>query len=106
MKAKYYFGQTASGKLVAEDPVLPGCLNYERRKALKDDLEQGRIGRARWEKEYLQATKRPAAKAQPPTSLEFTLNHGDLVVMHGADMQRYHEVSSLFHNVQMGFEAD
>ena len=42
-------------------------------------------------KEAQQKTKTP--NSEPPVLLDLKLRHGDIVVMHGSDIQKYFEVS-------------
>jgi hypothetical protein len=92
MKDKYYNGCGTSKKPLANDPILPGCAKYGEKKALEKKLRDGNITEDEYEsrrREILATLKRK--EASPFCVLE--LNHGDLVVMHGLNLQKYYEVS-------------
>jgi hypothetical protein len=115
MKKKYYHGCNDKKVLIADDPILPGCENYENRRKLKDELEKSMRGldegeqkpganeedlrRAKqevqkaYEKEWLASHAR--IKSKPtfgPDVIKMQLNHGDMMVMHGVGLQKYYEV--------------
>ncbi|KAK2774206.1 hypothetical protein FQN53_003714 [Emmonsiellopsis sp. PD_33] len=114
MKAKYYLGRTKTGKPVAGDPVLPGCLMYEQRAELKRKLDDGEISLSEYEdlrQQLLQRkTNKKLVNKEQQSGIEVAdnhkgnkreaspfcvmqLNHGDLVVMHGPNLQKYYEHS-------------
>lgn len=95
MKDKYYNGCTASKKLVADDPILPGCAKYEEKKALEQEFKSGQIDQAEYAKRRAALVTSTKRRECPPMCV-MELNHGDLVVMHGALLQKYFEVSSPF----------
>jgi hypothetical protein len=90
MKDRHFLGYTRSGKYDPTGKVLPGCyLEAERR-----DLN------AKWGKipdeDFWALQKAMYANAKKKTRagviLTMQLSHGDVIVMHGADMQKYYEV--------------
>ncbi|PWY91529.1 hypothetical protein BO94DRAFT_573950 [Aspergillus sclerotioniger CBS 115572] len=92
MKYKYYHGYSKSKKVLSEDPVLEGCEDYARRQDLKSQLTDGSINQTT--DDELRSgplTKGRGGEASPCIKME--LNHGDLVVMHGKDLQKYYEHS-------------
>ena len=92
MKDKYYNGCGASKKPLVDDPILPGCAKYDEKEALQKQFRDGSITANEYEsgrKEILSTLKRK--EASPFCVME--LNHGDLVVMHGPNLQKYYEVS-------------
>ncbi|KAL4877622.1 hypothetical protein BJY04DRAFT_230589 [Aspergillus karnatakaensis] len=118
MKIKYYVGFTLVGtkkikKLLANDPILPGCYNYETRRILKDNLdkqlkelneERQKPGsdqqnltlkeaqiREQYEKDWLAAYNAEPHRGFPPTMVGMRLGHGDMMVMHGTGLQKYYE---------------
>jgi hypothetical protein len=93
MKATYFYGKTKAGKLLADDPVLPGCFEYEKRKELKE--LRGTISDVEYQKrrETLFSNIKFKKGANTVEVLNMRLKHGDMVVMHGADIQKYYEVS-------------
>ncbi|KAF3396404.1 hypothetical protein F1880_006750 [Penicillium rolfsii] len=92
MKGKYYFGVSHSNTPTPCDPVLSGCVQEEKRQSLKEDFEAGRITKDVYNKRRKAMLYRLDNK-QPPKLLTLELKHGDLVVMHGAKLQKYFEHS-------------
>lgn len=94
LKAKHHLGVSASG-IYTDAPPLPGSNAYASRLRHVDSLRE------------LKATESPAAyrarlKALPKElhlkttgnakdALKLVLGHGDVVLMHGAEVQRYYE---------------
>lgn len=91
MKDKYYNGFSASKKLVADDPILAGCAKYEDKKALERHLQNAQIDQAEYDKQRAALASGIKRRECPPMCV-MELNHGDLVVMHGALLQKYFEV--------------
>lgn len=91
MKAKYYFGVSNSNVPTPDDPVLSHCVKEEQRRSLKKDFEAGRITKDGYNSRR-KAMLHRLNKKQPPKLLTLELKHRDLVVMHGADLQKYYEV--------------
>lgn len=98
MKAKHYFGVTKTG-LYVEDKPIPGCLQYEARQATNEEL-QGLVStdRAAYKARVKELPDELGLKlkghASPVMSLH--LAHGDIVIMHGEEIQKYFEVNLLF----------
>ena len=107
MKSRYYTGLTGGGTYSPSDPVLPGCRLEGKRKKLNSLYGQisSEAFDAEVEKMYKEAkneVKKGARKGVEdgdendsginPTLLSMMLEHGDIVVMHGAEMQKYYEV--------------
>lgn len=92
MKDKYYNGCSAARKLVVDDPILAGCSKYEEKKALLQELQSGKIDHAEYDKRRAALVSSVKRRECPPMCV-MELNHGDLVVMHGALLQKYFEVS-------------
>jgi alkylated DNA repair dioxygenase AlkB len=95
MKARHYNGVSTAGVYDAAPP-LPGCTAYEARHAAQSSLST------------LQATNPAAYRARLKTlpkelklksgstardAMTLHLAHGDIVIMHGAQMQKYYEHS-------------
>lgn len=93
MKAKYYSGKTKGGKYDPTATVLPGCKGYQERIQL--NALYGKLPEKAFEEAKMAAYKKIGKIGNPPTLLTMLLNHGDMVVMHGADMQKYYEVRYL-----------
>ena len=92
MKYKYHNGASRAKKVLNDDPVLKGCQFEDERRELKDKFESGEITREEYEEQRKETFKqRKAGEAYPLIKME--LNHGDLVVMHGENLQKYYEVS-------------
>ena len=90
MKEKYYRGFSALRIPTKGDPVLPGCHMYEERAALAERYRDGEIDKDEHDSQLLKTV--PRANGNPPTTIEMQLHHGDLVVMHGENLQKYYEV--------------
>ncbi|KAJ5562414.1 hypothetical protein N7535_003133 [Penicillium sp. DV-2018c] len=96
MKYKYFNGVTRradkTGNLLEDDPVLKGCLWEDERRALKQEFEAGKISRPEYDssRHRILAAKRGK---EAPAAIKLELHHGDLVVMHGENLQRYFEHS-------------
>ncbi len=94
MKYKYYFGVSSSKNSppTPDDPVLPGCWKEDERRPLKAQFEAGLITKDDYDsqRKALLGGKKPSR--EPPKMLSLELRHGDLIVMHGADLQKYFEV--------------
>lgn len=91
MKDKYYNGCTAAKKLVADDPILPGCAKFDEKKALEQEFQSGQIDKAEYDQQRA-AIVSGVKRRECPAMCVMELNHGDLVVMHGAQLQKYFEV--------------
>jgi hypothetical protein len=91
MKAKYYFGVSNSNVPIADDPVLSRCIKEQQRRPLKEDFDAGKISKEIYNKKRKALLSRQNNR-QPPKLLTLELKHGDLVVMHGAELQKYYEV--------------
>jgi hypothetical protein len=104
LKYKYFNGSTrkaepkAVGTLLQNDPVLKGCMYEDERRALKEELDAGEISQGEYD-----ASRRALANGrkgkEAPTTIKMELHHGDLVVMHGENLQKYYEVRGLFSRV-------
>ncbi len=90
MKAKYYFGITKSGVYNPLAPVLPGCKGYAERVELNS--LNGKISKEAFEEAKKTLCKNLRQVGSPPPLLTMYIKHGDMIVMHGAEMQKYYEV--------------
>ena len=96
MKSRYYSGCTASQKYCPSDPVLPGCLLEEARRKLNSLY--GQISEEGFESrtdEMYKAANLKRVSKPSPVLLTMALEHGDIVIMHGGEMQKYYEVRIL-----------
>ncbi|KAL5339399.1 hypothetical protein BJX70DRAFT_397849 [Aspergillus crustosus] len=116
MKYNYYHGYTKTKnkkkKLIDNDPVIPLCENYQRRRELKDKLDQSMLQLEQtygedldkleefkkeamelYKEEWFDAYSKKPDKAHeaPPAVIKMQLNHGDMMVMHGEGVQKYFE---------------
>ncbi|KAK2809772.1 hypothetical protein FQN49_008589 [Arthroderma sp. PD_2] len=93
MKDEYYNGFRKRDKekvYLQHDPVIPGCVNEEARAELAQKFATGEITA----EEYLAARQTlPTSRREAPPVCTMALNHGDLVVMHGPNLQKYYEHS-------------
>jgi hypothetical protein len=94
LKDKYFRGCSASKKLLPEDIVLPGCEKYQERRDLKTKFDNKEITKDEYDEQRLAIINSMRRREGSPV-ITMEINHGDFVVMHGADMQKYYEVRSL-----------
>ncbi|KAH9861464.1 hypothetical protein J1614_011211 [Plenodomus biglobosus] len=93
MKARHYHGVSTAG-VYDDAPPLPGCQQYEARAALQPALDALKLSDS---KAYnLQRKQIPKdlglkGKGNAKEVLNMQLGHGDIVVMHGRELQRYYE---------------
>ncbi|KAL5116983.1 hypothetical protein ACEQ8H_005069 [Pleosporales sp. CAS-2024a] len=93
MKARHYHGCSSAGVYDDARP-LPGCANYEARVKLQPDLDalkqsDPKAWRARLKIVPRELKLKHAGQAKDVLKME--LGHGDVVVMHGAELQKYYE---------------
>jgi hypothetical protein len=94
LKDKYFRGFTASKKLLDNDPVLVSCDKYKERKELKSKWEKKEITDGEYNKLRAELAGQGKRKEATPV-INLDIQHGDLVVMHGANLQKYFEVRPL-----------
>ena len=88
MKERYYKGVTKTGAYRADEPVLPGSALEQERKAL--NALHGTLTKEQFEERRKKMYKDNAKKiGPPPVILKMALAHGDIIIMHGAEMQKY-----------------
>ena len=93
LKNKYFNGFSKDKKHYDPSlPVLPGCNDLKERQELNKLAETKTADELNKlaQKKLLHGGK--GNRASPPVILDLTLKHGDIVVMHGADIQKYFEV--------------
>ena len=76
--------------------VRPGSQAWEMRTAINELYRAGRMEKYEQAKEELGKELAKDRRQNAPTTLSLELRHGDLVVMHGAELHEIHEVYSLF----------
>lgn len=91
LKDKYYRGRTAGNKLIDDDPVMVSCEEYEQRMALKHEFDNGSITLEEYNQRRSQIYKTIRRREAHPI-IELDIEHGDLVIQHGEDLQKYYEV--------------
>ena len=91
MKDEFFTGVSKGGHYDPEAPILPGCLEPEYRHQLNLTF----AGQSTVRKDHLDIkelrTRLRTQKRHCKPMIEMILNHGDMVVMHGADIQKYYE---------------
>ena len=96
MKAKYFLPKGLTRENYnPELPVLKGSQAWQLREAANAYFHAGRVVEYEDAKEELFAFLNrdvERKKKHAPTSLTLELRHGDMVVMHGAEIQRVWEV--------------
>lgn len=99
MKYKYFNGSTrraepnAIGNLLQDDPVLKDCKFENERRNLKEEFDAGDISQDEYDSSR-RALFRGRKGKEAPIAIKMELHHGDLVVMHGENLQKYYEVGS------------
>ncbi|KAE8383316.1 hypothetical protein BDV26DRAFT_287818 [Aspergillus bertholletiae] len=91
MKYKYYKGQSNRNVLLENDPVLPGCAFQSQRQALKTEQENGVITQSKYDKQRRELFKSDRSQCEAKPFIKLDLHHGDMVVMHGENLQKYYE---------------
>lgn len=107
MKYKYFNGSTRRaeprqiGTLLQNDPVLKDCMFEGERRTLKEEFDAGEISQSDYD-DSRRALAMGRKGREAPVTIKMELNHGDLVVMHGEDLQKYYEVCGflLFTNIE------
>jgi alkylated DNA repair dioxygenase AlkB len=92
MKAKHYYGVSKSNILVDAPPVS-GCLEYESRLREQPGLDQCHQNKKAYAQEVVKKLGLKFQGKHTKDVLTLKLEHGDIVVMHGADVQKYYEHS-------------
>ncbi|KAI9884066.1 MAG: hypothetical protein M1823_004156 [Watsoniomyces obsoletus] len=88
MKKTPYWGISKGGVLRLEECPVAGCQHYEERQQYFDGDEE----MSREDREDLEEKVRGSqSQRNAPVALSITLRHGDIMVMHGADIQKYYE---------------
>ena len=91
MKFKYYSGFVNRNRERYDPsiPILPGCFRFEKR------IELNAMVGTMTPTELTQKAKEllKGCPLSPPVVLKMKLRHGDIMGMHGVDLQRYYEVS-------------
>lgn len=97
MKEKYYSAKSKDNKPYDPDaPIIQGCQLYQERLELNALHKNGRSDKVLRAKEAdLQREAQKIGRHSPPVVLNMKLHHGDMVVMHGREIQKYFEVSQI-----------
>lgn len=90
MKERYYKGLTKSNKYNPTEPVLNGCALEGDRITL--NALHGTISDEEFESRRVLMYKNKSLKGHK-AFLSLKLVHGDMVVMHGGEIQKYYEVN-------------
>jgi hypothetical protein len=96
MKARHYNGTSKEG--IYNDALpIPGCKKYAERLATVSRLAQLKAGgKGESYREHLRTTSKKlglTSSGQAKDAITLAINHGDIVIMHGADIQKYYEHS-------------
>ncbi|KAJ5614098.1 hypothetical protein N7528_007752 [Penicillium herquei] len=90
MKKSYFEGVRSNNEPIKDDPVLEGCRDYEARKELKDRYDAGELTLAQYVEEQKKIIKLTKKNTAPPL-MKIELHHGHMLVMNGANLQKYYE---------------
>ena len=94
MKARHYHGVSSGAGLYDDAPPIPGSQNYDKRLALQpalDALKQSDTKAYNARRKQIPRELGLNSRGQAKDVLTMQLGHGDIVVMHGADVQKYYE---------------
>lgn len=98
MKERYYSARRI--KFDPYDPNAPaieGCQLYDERLKLNARIKNGCSEKVRRDEENkLRRKAQEHSRTNGPVILKMRLHHGDMVVMHGSEMQKYFEVSQRY----------
>lgn len=92
MKYKYFNGLSKAKVVLNDDPVLEHCRFEKERQELKEQFKTGAISKETYDTLRKEVLKGSKAQEAPPI-IKIELHHGDLLVMHGEDLQKYYEAS-------------
>ncbi|KAJ5786325.1 uncharacterized protein N7503_011537 [Penicillium pulvis] len=99
MKHQYYNGQSRRGVLLKKDIILPNCTNEKQRQKWKDQFENGTITKGVYDRRRTTLFRKQRLTGESPIQIQLDLQHGDLVVMHGEDLQKCYEHSVISSNL-------
>ncbi|KAJ5673085.1 hypothetical protein N7507_002212 [Penicillium longicatenatum] len=99
MKDQYYNGQSKRFVVLKDDIILPNCRNEKARRDLKKQYEDGIITKAVYDQRRTSLFNKQGSSGEAPAQIQLTLHHGDLVVMHGENLQKYYEHSVVSSNL-------
>lgn len=91
MKARHYHGISSSGGPYDDAPPIPGCEHYAARLALQPGLDALKSSDSKaYHARRKQIPKELglSSRSQAKDALVMQLVHGDIVVMHGAEIQK------------------
>ena len=91
MKRRYYYGCKGENQYDHEAEVIPCSFAYEERKKLREAY--GKVSDDVYQRQFEKIMRRIPKKGSAPSCLKMELGHGDMIVMHGEDMQKFYEVS-------------
>lgn len=94
MKGKHFRGASKMGVWVEDEP-MPSCEHYEERKAAWQELQNMDKKAAAARKKTLPTELKLRKTGDAPVVIQMHLGHGDIVIMHGAKIQKYYEVCDL-----------
>ncbi|KAJ9666170.1 hypothetical protein H2201_003603 [Coniosporium apollinis] len=90
MKGKHFRGASKMGVWVEDEP-MPGCEHYEERRAAWQELQSMDKKAAAARKKALPTELKLRKTGDAPVVIQMHLGHGDIVIMHGAKIQKYYE---------------
>ncbi|KAE8836366.1 hypothetical protein PTNB73_04328 [Pyrenophora teres f. teres] len=95
MKARHYHGISSNTGSYDDTPPIPGCQKYEDRLALQPELNALKqlVSAKPYNARRKQIPKELGlnSRGQAKDVLTMHLGHGDIVIMHGAEVQKYYE---------------
>jgi hypothetical protein len=93
LKDQYFRGCRLRANIpLPDDAVLAGCDKFSERKKLKEQHERGELTSSEYTKSRMELAK-TVTRREADSLITLDLHHGDMVVMHGALLQKYYEHS-------------
>lgn len=92
LKKPYWTPFNRNGTYKYTEEPLPGCKNYAKRKEIYDNVHTYSPEHI---EELVEEIRKDSTGFSNP-AIKTILRHGDLLVMHGADIQKYYEVRFVF----------
>ncbi|KAI5303568.1 hypothetical protein KEM56_007412 [Ascosphaera pollenicola] len=90
MKKKYWKPVQRGQFDPRKEVIMPGCGQYERRAKLREQFDAGELSPEQYETQR-QRILNTIKGHECPVLVRMEVNHGDMIVMHGSNLQMYYE---------------
>ncbi|KAI4931669.1 hypothetical protein J4E85_004264 [Alternaria conjuncta] len=94
MKARHYHGVSSVAGLYDDAAPIPGCEHYDARLAVQPSLDALKTSDSKAynaRRKQIPKQLKLSNRGNARDALTMQLGHGDIVIMHGADVQKYYE---------------